>query len=57
MPTIICSYCEYVGQGEGFGERIQDVLEHEEICPDNVDRDEDMAHIDDGDCVDGSDCI
>lgn len=30
MPTIICSYCEYVGQGDDFDERLLDVQRHEE---------------------------
>ena len=32
MPTIICSYCQYVGQGEEYEDRLQDVEEHEETC-------------------------
>lgn len=32
MPTIICSYCEYVGQGDDYEERIADVEAHEEYC-------------------------
>ena len=32
MPTIICSYCEYVGHGEDFEDRLADVLDHEEDC-------------------------
>jgi len=32
MPTIICSYCEYVGQGNDYEERIDDVEIHEEWC-------------------------
>ena len=30
MPTIICSYCEYVGQGDTFEEQIADVEQHED---------------------------
>lgn len=30
MPTIICSYCEYVGQGNDFDEQIADVQRHED---------------------------
>ena len=33
MPTIICSFCEYVGQGDEYEDRIQDVETHEEYCP------------------------
>ena len=33
MPTIICSYCDYVGQGDEYEDRIQDVERHEEYCP------------------------
>ena len=32
MPTIICSYCEYVGQGDEYEDRIADVEAHEEFC-------------------------
>lgn len=36
MPTIICSYCEYVGQSSGkyrdLDEEIVDVDRHEEYC-------------------------
>ena len=32
MPTIICSYCEYVGQGDNFEEQILDVQNHETEC-------------------------
>lgn len=32
MPTIICSWCEYVGQGEEYEDRINDVEEHEKTC-------------------------
>lgn len=37
MPTIICSYCQYVGQGEDFEDRLADVLDHEEDCEENPD--------------------
>ena len=32
MPTIICSYCEFVGQGDDFEDRIKDIEEHEVNC-------------------------
>ena len=32
MPTIICSYCQYVGQGDEYEDRIQDVEDREEYC-------------------------
>lgn len=32
MPTIICSWCQYVGQGETLEDRINDVEKHEEHC-------------------------
>ena len=32
MPTIICSYCEYVGQGDTYEEQILDVENHEIKC-------------------------
>ena len=44
MPTIICSYCEYVGQQKpdaeylDYDEMIMDVLAHENNCPENPER-------------------
>jgi hypothetical protein len=32
MVTIICSYCQYVGQGEDYNDKIKDVISHEEVC-------------------------
>ena len=32
MATIICSYCQYVGQGDEYEDQIQDVEEHEMSC-------------------------
>jgi hypothetical protein len=32
MPTIICSYCEYVGQGDDEVEQYSDAEAHEEYC-------------------------
>ena len=36
MPTIICSYCQYVGNAEGkyldYDAIIDDVEKHEETC-------------------------
>lgn len=32
MPTIICDYCDYVGQGGSFEERIENVINHEKSC-------------------------
>lgn len=32
MPTIICSYCEYIGRGDEYENRIADVELHEETC-------------------------
>lgn len=32
MPTIICSWCDYIGQGEDYDARIADVEVHEETC-------------------------
>lgn len=32
MPTIICSYCQYVGNGDSYDDCIDDVLAHEENC-------------------------
>jgi len=40
MPTIICSYCHYVGSGASYDERIEDVLNHEETCPERIVDDE-----------------
>ena len=39
MPTIICSYCQYVGQDRSKREYLDvdcmwdDVVEHEKTCP------------------------
>ena len=39
MPTIICSYCQYVGQDTSEDKYLnidaiwEDVLKHEKICP------------------------
>jgi hypothetical protein len=32
MATAICLYCDYVGQGETYEERLEDVEEHEKEC-------------------------
>jgi hypothetical protein len=32
MPTIICSYCQYVGQGLDYMDQYFDVEQHEETC-------------------------
>lgn len=32
MPTIICSYCDYVGEGDEYEDRLRDVENHEEYC-------------------------
>lgn len=32
MATIICSYCQYVGQGDDYEEQLVDVCNHEETC-------------------------
>lgn len=40
MPTIICSYCQYVGSGAEDSDRIADVEEHEKTCPENPDYEE-----------------
>ena len=39
MPTIICDYCLYVGSGEDYLERINDVENHEETCPERPEED------------------
>lgn len=36
MPTIICSFCEYVGQGEDELDQFADALAHEEYCPERL---------------------
>lgn len=36
MPTIICSYCDYVGQGDEFEDRMTNVEDHEEYCPERL---------------------
>lgn len=32
MPTIICDWCQYVGQGDSIAERWNDVFKHEKNC-------------------------
>jgi len=32
MPTVICDYCSYVGQGADYEDMIVDVENHEEEC-------------------------
>ena len=32
MPTIICSYCKYVGSGLTYESIICDVVKHEKTC-------------------------
>ena len=36
MPTVICSYCQYVGSGNNYEERIVDVVKHEKCCPERI---------------------
>jgi len=40
MPTIICSYCDYVGQFKGkyldIDAMWEDVVEHEKTCPERI---------------------
>ena len=33
MPVIMCEYCEYIGRGETYKKQWDDVLKHEETCP------------------------
>ena len=46
MPTIICSYCNYVGQDRtgkdtlDFDAMLQDVIEHEKTCEFNTDKED-----------------
>ncbi|HYT44455.1 MAG TPA: hypothetical protein VEP90_19150 [Methylomirabilota bacterium] len=48
MPTIICSYCMYVGQGHNEGQEDtiliawQDVEKHEQTCQQKIS--EDSSH-------------
>lgn len=37
MPTIICSYCQYVGSGSTHIAILADVEEHEATCKENPD--------------------
>lgn len=30
MPTIICNWCQYAGQGNSYEEQIKDVERHED---------------------------
>lgn len=32
MPMVICSYCEYVGTGKAWLDKVHDVILHEEKC-------------------------
>lgn len=32
MVCVMCSYCEYLGQGNSLDEQIQNVLKHELEC-------------------------
>ncbi len=36
MPMIICSYCMYIGQGDDYEDKIQDVECHEESCEERL---------------------
>ena len=36
MVCVMCSYCEYLGQGGSYQERIRAAEEHEEKCPDRL---------------------
>jgi len=46
MVTIICSYCEYVGQDKSkskyrnYDKEIEDVEKHEETCPENDEKED-----------------
>jgi len=41
MPTIICSWCQYVGQGVDPDSQLDDVIKHEETCEANQDNNPD----------------
>jgi len=32
MPVVICCACDYVGQGDTYDDRINDVIKHEKKC-------------------------
>ncbi len=36
MPTIICTFCQYVGSGQDYDEKIADVEAHEEFCSERL---------------------
>ena len=36
MPVIMCEWCEYLGQGDTYEDRIADVEKHEETCPEKL---------------------
>ena len=37
MPTVICNYCQYVGQGVLATDRWIDAERHEKTCEENPD--------------------
>lgn len=54
MPVVICSYCEYVGSGEFYSDRIADVEEHEKTCREK-DADDEEEDFDDDEEYDSED--
>ena len=43
MVTVICSYCQYVGQGKDYWEKCSDVEKHEETCVERYNIEYDMS--------------
>lgn len=37
MPLIVCSYCEYCGEGDTLEDMYKDIEEHEKDCKVKVD--------------------
>jgi len=46
MPIIICSYCEYVGQGATYSQQFEDVESHEQFCPQRISEEEITEKVD-----------
>lgn len=41
MVCVMCSYCQYLGQGSSYQERIKDAEEHELKCEERLALEED----------------
>ncbi len=36
MVCVMCSWCQYLGQGSNWMDKIRDVQRHEDGCPDRI---------------------